>query len=119
MIDQSLGIDTFEGAFDEVRRLVAEFAVQLFRLLLECAADGMNETHYRMQIIVPSIVAMSSRRPSWSTPNTSARTTVNVLPALTTSATAKNVSPFAGRRRLTLNSTLRTSDSAGIKLYAA
>jgi hypothetical protein len=30
-------------------------------LLFEGAANGMNETHYRMQIIVPSIVAMSSR----------------------------------------------------------
>src|ERR1041385_2288641 len=61
VIDQLLGIDIFESAFDEGRRLVAEFAVQLLGLLFECAADGMNETHYRMRIIVPSIVAMSSR----------------------------------------------------------
>src|SRR5262245_44222924 len=36
MIDQLLRIDIFEGAFDEIRRLIAEFAVQLLRLLFEC-----------------------------------------------------------------------------------
>jgi hypothetical protein len=45
MVNQFAGIDIFEGAFDEVRRLIAEFTVQLLWLSFECATNGMNETH--------------------------------------------------------------------------
>src|SRR5580704_2686770 len=50
---------------------------------------------------------------------TSAEQTVSVRPARMTSPVARNRSPRAGESRLTLNSTVSTSRSSGIRLAAA
>src|SRR5678810_142060 len=80
---------------------------------------GGQNPHFCKQIIVANIVAINSRSSDSLIPNTSARTTVNVLPGFRTFATAAKRSPFAGRSRFTLNSTLNTSEPAGINVYAA
>jgi hypothetical protein len=63
--------------------------------------------------MVASIVA-TSRRPRSDSPYASPRTIVSIRPALSTRPSATNLSPFAGRSKFTLNSTLSTSDSGGI-----
>ena len=74
----------------------------LGRALAKCRGDWIVATKF--------LSAFSA------TPKTSARTTVRVRPALITSARATNSRPCAGRSMFTLNSTLSTSDPAGIRL---
>src|SRR5258705_2974528 len=74
----------------------------------------LNSRWVSRRIIVASIVAQSL--PS---ANGAAEQTVNVRPGRLTSARALINSQAAGPRRLTLNSTLRTAEPAGINVYAA
>ena len=69
-------------------------------------------------MIVESMVATSfSSEAVWA--QTSARHTVRVRPGRTTRPSARKRSPWAGARRLILNSTARTSVFAGAKLDVA
>src|SRR5262245_29608361 len=108
-----------EGAFDQVGRRLTETISQVFGLAIESPADVMQQTHGRHSLfkhmIVACIVAISSRVLG-ARVTASAWTTVSVRPDLMTSARAKNISPFAGRSKLTLNSTLNTSEPTGISV---